>query len=162
MRVRVGRWFDGLGLFVGPAIALFVLALLVAVLEVQSPEILLWTGHRVVGTEQGGIVLYRWHGQGYSLDAPGYRSAQAVSVYLDPGDGSNAMIDNLADRALVGFLVGGPVIAGVALIATGLIRRSRSRRRRVRGGQRPVIDLLDTDVAARNLRDLRGSSDDGR
>lgn len=41
MRVGIGRWFDGLGLFIGPAIALFVLALLVAVLELHTPEILL-------------------------------------------------------------------------------------------------------------------------
>ncbi len=67
---------DGLGLFIGPAIALFVLALLVVVLELHIPEILLWTGHRVVGTEQGGIVFYQWHGQNYSLDAPGYQSAR--------------------------------------------------------------------------------------
>ena len=161
MRVRIGRWFDGLGLFVGPAIALFVLALLVVVLEVHTPEILLWTGHRVVGTEQGGIVLYRWHGESYSLDAPGYGSAKAVSVYLDPGDASNAVIDNLADRAFVGFLVGGPVLAGAALITVGLVRRSISRRRRARGGPRPVVDVLDTDVAARNLRELRGEPRDG-
>ena len=156
MRARIGRWFDGLGLFVGPAIALFVLALLVVVLELHTPEILLWTGHRVVGTEQGGIVFYRWHGQSYSLDAPGYQSSKAVSVFLDPGDANNAVVDNLADRAFVGFLIGGPVAVGAALIATGLIRRSRSRRRRKRGGPRPAIDILDTDVAARNLRDLHG------
>jgi hypothetical protein len=162
MRARIGRWFDGLGLFIGPAIVLFVLALLVTVLEVQTPEILLWTGHRVVGTEQGGIVFYRWHGQNYSLDMPGYRSSKTVSVFIDPGDANNAIADNLADRLFVGLLVGGPVLLGVALIGTGLIRRSRARRRRTRAGPRPVIDVLDTNVAARNLRDLRGDSDDDR
>ena len=162
MRVRIGRWFDGLGLFVGPAIALFVLALLVVVLEVQTPEILLWTGHRVTGTEQGGIVFYQWHGQNYSLNAPGYGSAKAVSVYLDPGDASNAIADNLADRAFVGLLVGGPVALGVALIAIGVARRSRSRHRRARGGPRPAVDVLDTDVAAKNLRELRGEPRDGQ
>jgi hypothetical protein len=162
MRVRIGRWFDGLGLFIGPAIALFVLALLVVVLELNTPEILLWTGHRVVGAEQGGIVFYRWHGQNYSLDAPGYGSSKTVSVFIDPGDANNAVVDNLADRAFVGLLIGGPVAVGVALIATGLIRRTRSRRRRKRGGPRPAIDVLDTDVAARNLRDLRGGPRDGQ
>ncbi len=84
-----------------------------------------------------------------------------MSVFLDPGDANDAVIDNLADRAFLGFLIGGPVIVGVALIATGLIRRTRSRRRRKRGGPRPAIDILDTDVAARNLRDLHGGPRDG-
>jgi hypothetical protein len=76
------RWFDGAGWFVGLAIALFVFALLAVLLELQSPDLLLWTGHRVTGTEQGGIVSYRWHGQAYSLNASGYGSSKSVSVTL--------------------------------------------------------------------------------
>jgi len=95
---QVRSWFDGTGWFVGLAVTLFVFALLMVLLELQSPDLVLWTGRQVVGTEQGGIVSYRWHGQSYSLDAPGYGSSKAVSVYLDPGNPSNAMIDNVADR----------------------------------------------------------------
>ena len=61
------------------------------VLELHTPEILLWTGHRVAGTEQGGIVFCRWQGQNYSLDAPGYRSDVAARNLRDlhggPSDG---------------------------------------------------------------------------
>jgi len=68
-------------------------------LELQSPEIVLWTGHRVVGTEQGGIVFYQWHGQAYSLDAPGYGSSKAVGVYLDRAIPPTRLINDVGDRA---------------------------------------------------------------
>jgi hypothetical protein len=129
---RVRRWFDGAGWFVGLAIALFVFALLAVLLELQSPDLLLWTGHRVTGTEQGGIVSYRWHGQPYSLNASGYGSSKSVSVYLDPANPGTAMVDNVADRALVASLVGGPVAGGVILLVVGLTRNYRWDRRRAR------------------------------
>lgn len=45
MLARVRGWFDGAGWFVGLAIALFAFALLAVLLELQSPDLLLWTGH---------------------------------------------------------------------------------------------------------------------
>ena len=98
MPARMRALLDGAGVFVGLAVALFVFTLLAALLELQSADAVRWTGQRVVGTEIGGIVSYRWHGQTYSLDAPGYGSAKAIGVYVDPGDPSNAMIDNPVAR----------------------------------------------------------------
>jgi hypothetical protein len=155
MGARVRSWFDGAGWFVGLAAALFVFALLVVGLEAQSPEIVLWTGHRVIGTEQGGIVRYRWDGQSYALDAPGYGSSKAVSVYLNPGDPNNGMLDNTADRALVVLLVGGPAAGGVTLLAVGLTRKYRWRRRRLRQEATSSGHVLDPDFVARQLRELR-------
>lgn len=132
MLARVRRWFDGAGWFVGLAIALFVFALLAGLLELQSPDLLLWTGHRVTATEQGGIVTYRWHGQPYSLNASGNGSSTSVSVYLDPADPSTAIIDNVADRTLVASLIGAPAAGGVILLAAGLSRNYRWDRRRAR------------------------------
>jgi hypothetical protein len=132
---QVRSWFDGTGWFVGLAVTLFVFALLMVLLELQSPDLVLWTGHQVVGTEQGGIVSYRWHGQSYSLDAPGYGSSKAVSVYLDPGNPSNAKIDNVADRVGSGLLIGGPVAGGVVLLVAGLTRKHRWARRNARLGR---------------------------
>jgi len=151
MRARLGAWFDGAGWLVGSAVVLFVFALLVVLLEFQSPDVVLWTGHRVTGTEQGGIVYYRWQGQTYSVDAPGYGSSTAVSVWLDPGDPGNAMIDNAANRAVVASLVGLPLIVGVALLAVGPTRRYRWAR-----GVAPAVGYgLDPDFVARHLRELR-------
>ena len=129
---RVRGWFDGAGWFVGLAAVLFAFALLAVLLELQSPDLVLWTGHRVAGTEQGGIVSYRWAGQQYSLNANGYGSAQDVSVYLDPANPGNAMIDNLPDRIVVTALIGAPVAGGLALIVAGLTRKPRRVRRKVR------------------------------
>ncbi len=86
----------------------------------------------MVGTEQGGIVSYRWHGQPYSLNASGYGSSKAVNVYLNPADPGTAMADNVADRALDALLIGGPVAGGVVLLAAGLTRKHRWDRRRAR------------------------------
>lgn len=132
MFARARGWFDGAGWFVGLAITLFVFALLMVLLELQSPDLLLWTGHRVAGTEQGGIVSYQWHGQAYSLNASGYGSSKDVSVYLDPANPGKAMVDNVADRALVASLIGGPVAGGALLLVVGLTRNYRWDRRRAR------------------------------
>jgi hypothetical protein len=159
MRSRLAAALDGAGWAVGLAAVLFVFALLVVLLDLQSPDAVLWTGHHVTGTEQGGIVSYRWQGQNYSLDVPGYGSSKAVNVYLDPGNPSDAMVNNLADRAAVASLVGVPLIAGVAVLAIGLTRQRRWRRRQMRQDASPPGGGLDPDYVAQYLRKLRG--DDG-
>jgi hypothetical protein len=130
--VRVRGWFDGAGWFVGGAVALFVFAVLAVLLELQSPEIVLWTGQPVVGTEQHGIVYYQWQGQSYSLDAKGYGSAKALTVYVDPGNPSNAMVDSVADRLGPSLLVGLPALGGVILLVVGGTRSYRWKRRNAR------------------------------
>ena len=129
MFARVRSWFDGAGWFVGLAIALFTFALLAVWAGFQSSDIVLWTGQQVIGTEQGGIVSYRWDGYSYSLDASGYGSSKGVSVYLDPGNPSHAMIDNATDRAAGILLVGVPIAGGVVLLVAGGTRKYRWARR---------------------------------
>ena len=130
MLARVRKWFDGAGWFVGGAVVLLVFALLAALLGLQSPQRVLWTGQQVTGTEQGGIVSYRWHGQSYSLDVSGFGSSNAVSVYLDPADPSQAMTDNVVDRVLAGVLILGPVAGAVLLLVAGGTRNYRWQRRK--------------------------------
>ena len=154
MFARMRRMFDGAGWFPGLAAALFVFALLAALLELQSPDAVRWTGQRVTGTEIGGVVSYRWDGQSYSLDGPGYGSAKAVGVTLDPADPSNAVLDNTFLWALEGALVVVPVAAGAALLVVGLTRRRRWERRQVRAEAR-AGHVLDDDFVSRHLRELR-------
>jgi hypothetical protein len=124
--------FDGAGWFVGGAVVLLVVALVAVLAGLQSPDRVLWTGQQVVGAEQGGIVTYRWDGQSYSLDAPGYGSSKAVSVYLNPGDPSQAMIDNVFDRVVVALFVLGPAAGAVALLVIGGTRNYRWFRRKLK------------------------------
>jgi hypothetical protein len=126
---RVRNWFDGAGWFVGLAVVLFIFALLAVFAGLQSPVKLLWTGQQVTGTEQRGLVYYTWQGQSYTLDVSGYGSSKAVTVYLDPGDPSHAVTDNVADRVFAGLLIGAPVAGGLALLAVGGTRNYRWARR---------------------------------
>jgi hypothetical protein len=129
---RVRKWFDGAGWYVGLAVALFAFALLAVLIGFQSPDRVLWTGQHVTGTEQRGIVYYQWQGRSYSLDVSGYGSSAAVSVYLDPGDPSNAITDNVADRVAAVLLIGVPAAGGVALLVLGGTRNYRWSRRNVK------------------------------
>jgi hypothetical protein len=129
MFARVRSWFDGAAWFVGLAVALFAFALLAVLIGFQSPDSVLWTGQHVTGTEQNGLVYYLWQGQSYTLDVSGDGSSNAVSVYLDPGDPSHAVLENAADRVAAVLLVGVPVAAGVALLVLGGTRNYRWARR---------------------------------
>lgn len=155
MRGRLGAVLDGAGWSVGLAAALFVFALLYVALDFQSPEIVLWTGHHVVATEQQGLATFRWQGQAYTVDVPGFGSGNKVDIYFSPGDPSGAMADNVPDRVFAGLLVGGPVIAGVAVLVAGLTRKRRWARRQRRQAA-SYGDGLDPDFVARQLKAHRG------
>jgi hypothetical protein len=129
---RVRKWFDGAGWFVGAAAVLLVFALLAVLAGLQSSDAMLWTGQHVTGTEQQRLVYYRWQGQTYSLDVQGFGSSKAVSVYLNPGDPSQAIVDNVADRALAGLFVLGPVAGAVVLLVIGGTRNYRWQRRKLK------------------------------
>jgi hypothetical protein len=129
---RVRKWFDGAGWFVGAAVVLLVFALLAALAGLQSTDSMLWTGQQVTGTEQQGLVYYRWQGQSYSLDVPGFGSSKAVSVYFNPGDPSQAIVDNVLDRVLAGLLILGPAAGAVALLVIGGTRNYRWQRRKLK------------------------------
>jgi hypothetical protein len=129
---RVRKWYDGSGWFVAGAAVLLVFAVLALLVGLQSPDHVLWTGQGVTGTEHQGIVYYSWHGQTYSIDAPGTGSANAVSVYLDPADPSQAMIDNIFDRVLASLLILGPVVAALVLLVLGGTRNYRWFRQKIK------------------------------
>lgn len=129
---RVRKWFDGAGWYVGLAVALFAFALLAVLIGFQSPDRVLWTGQHVTGTEQNGLVYYRWDGQTYTFPVSGNGSAKAIGVYLDPGNPSQAMTDNVLDRVAAILLVGVPVAGGVALLVAGGTRNYRWARRQAK------------------------------
>jgi len=95
MRGRLGKVLDGAGWSVGLAAALFAFALLFLALDFQSPDIVLWTGQRAVGTEQNGLVTFYWKHHAYTATTPGTGSAKAVSVYFPPGNPDAAIAESL-------------------------------------------------------------------
>jgi hypothetical protein len=129
---RVRKWFDGAGWFVGAAVVLLVVALLAVLAGLQSTDSILWTGQQVTGTEQHGLVYYRWQGQSYTLDVAGFGSSKAVSVYFKPGDPSQAIVDNVLDRVIAGLLVLGPVAGAMVLLVIGGTRNYRWQRRKLK------------------------------
>lgn len=122
---RVRKWYDGSGWYVAGAVVLLVFAALALLVGLQSSDRVLWTGQGVVGAEHQGVVYYSWHGQSYSIDASGAGSAKAVSVYLDPADPSQAVIDNIPDRVVAGLLIVAPVVAALVLLVLGGTRNYR-------------------------------------
>lgn len=153
---------DGAGWSVGLAVALFAFALLFLALDLQSPEIVLWTGQRAVGTEQNGLVTFWLHHHAYTATTPGYGSGKAVSVYFPPGDPSDAIADSLPDRLTAVALFAVPVAAGLALLTVGLTRKRRWARRLNREGAPAFGAGLDEDFVARRLQERRGSPQDRR
>ena len=139
----------------GLAAVLLVFVLLVVALEFQSPDIVLWTGHRAVGTQQGGLVIFEWHGQAYSAQGPVAAGATRVTVYFDPGDPAKAMVDNVADRVITGLLVGVPLVAAVAVLVAGPTRRRWRELRRDRMVAPGFGQGLDPEFVDRVLRERR-------
>ena len=161
MRARLSGLLDGAGWSVGLAIVLFVFALVAAALVAQSPEAVLWTGHRTVGTETNGLVVFRYQGRDYSAPVPGSGSAKAVAVYFDPGNPDDAMADTPIHRLTSGLLVGVPLAAGVTVLIMGLTRKqrwARRQRRQQRQGRSEFGSGLDDEFVARHLQGRRDTA----
>ena len=133
---------SGRGAYLKPyrvgAMILLALGVLVLLVELQSPSLVFWTGERVPGTNDGGIIYYTVDGENRTLNAPGEPPPRPfpVTVYADPDDSSRDQASKLA-RGLDAVLVLSPFVAAGALMALGLVRRRRLRLRTVRPADGP-------------------------
>ncbi|MGI3782719.1 MAG: hypothetical protein ACRYG2_18315 [Janthinobacterium lividum] len=128
---RVGRQRDALlKPYRVAAVVLLVLGVLCVLVELQSPSLVYWTGERVPGTNDAGIVFYAVDGQDRTLDDP--REAplhpEPVVVYADPEDGSRDRLAGIGKAFDAAFVLTPFVAAGVVIIV-GLGRRRQLRRR---------------------------------
>ncbi|GAB2584139.1 hypothetical protein [Microlunatus antarcticus] len=116
------------------AVVLIVLGVLCVLVELQSPSLVYWTGERVTGTNDGGIVFYSVDGQDRTLNDP--REApvrpEPTVVYADPEDGSRDRLAGVG-KAFDAVFVLTPFVGAGAVLVVGVVRR-RSRRRVARLG----------------------------
>jgi hypothetical protein len=155
IRGRARALADGLGAYLGVAVALLIFAVLGLLLVLQSPkDVLLWTGTRVIGSEQGGLISYRWQGESYTLDVPGYGNDPHVVVYVDPSDPTNARQDSLFVRGSDTALTVLPVTLAFGVVGFGAYRRRSARRQDARRADGFGVGL-DPDFVRRQLEQLR-------
>lgn len=117
------------------AVVLLVLAALCVLVELQSPSKIYWTGDRVPGTNDGGIVFYEVGGEQRTLNDP--REAPAspapVAVYTDADDSSRDRLGGPGRWVDLIFVLT-PFVGAGTVIIVGVVRTRRFRRRRASAG----------------------------
>ena len=122
------------------ATVLLVLGVLCLLVELQSASLVFWTGERVPGTNDGGIIYYTVDGQNRTLNDPREAPArpEPVVVYADPEDSSRDRSSSLA-RGFDAVFVFSPFVAAAGVITVGLVRRRGFRRRVAAAGPLPPL-----------------------
>ena len=122
------------------ATVLLVLGALCVLVELQSPSLVYWTGERVPGTNDAGIVYYAVDGQNRTLNDP--REApptpSPVVVYADPEDASRDRQAGIGKAFDAAFVLT-PFVGAGALVVLGLVRRRGFRRRVAEAGTVPPL-----------------------
>jgi hypothetical protein len=156
--VGLREHFDGIGGYVALACVLLFFSVLGVLIEAQSPDKVLWTGTKVIGSESGGVVIYHYKGEQFSLDGNGFDNRARIAVYLDPSAPEKAQTDSLVVRAIdLGFTVI-PFTLGISVLGLGLYRRGRADRLRVRE-VREYGGGLDPEYVENYLKRLRQRDD---
>ncbi|MGH3423527.1 MAG: hypothetical protein ACRDO8_02290 [Nocardioidaceae bacterium] len=140
------------------AIALVVAGILFVLVVAQSQSRLYWTGQAVAGTNSGGIVYYKWHGEEFTVDDPATTPAHAtpVTVYVDPDDPGHALLARPVRWVDAGAVLIWFVAAAVLLIVSALRRRQQERRRPASGHSADAFgEGLDSDWVQRHLEQSR-------
>jgi hypothetical protein len=115
------------------AVVLLVLGVLCVLVELQSPSLVYWTGERVPGTNDGGIVYYTVAGEQRTLNDPREAPAhpEPVVVYADPEDSSRDRQAGIG-KVFDAVFVLGPFVAAGAVLVVGVVHRRRFLRRLAR------------------------------
>jgi hypothetical protein len=156
--VRLRDRFDGIGGYVAVAGILLVFSVLGLLILAQSSDKVLWTGTKVTGIESGGIVIYRYQGEQYSIDGNGFDNRARVSVYVDPSNPFNAQTNSWLVRAIdLGYTVV-PFTLSIVVLGAGLHRRKNADKVRIRE-VREYGGGLDPEYVENYLKRLRQRDD---
>lgn len=131
------------------------IGILFALVELQSPSRLYWTGDPVSGTNSGGIIYYQVAGENFTLDAPGAAPSHdvKVTVYVDPKDPGQGLASR-PTRWVDAGLVAVWFVAAAGCLTVAALRRTSIRHRRTASGASggPTFgDGLSPDLIARYL-----------
>jgi hypothetical protein len=135
---------------------MLLVGVLLVLVQSSFPTWLFWTGDRVSGTNHEGLVYYRVDGEQYTVDDPRPVPAHdvPVTVYVDPGDPSNALLD----RPGVWIDAGSVVLcfaAAAGTLVVSAVRRSRRRRSAAAAGVPGFGEGLESDWVTRHLEQHR-------
>jgi hypothetical protein len=156
--VRLQDRFDGIGGYVAVAGILLFFTVLGLLILVQSSDKVLWTGTKVVGSESGGIVLYHYRGEQYSIDGKGFDNRKRISVYLDPSNPFHAQTNSWVVRAIDLGYTAVPFTLSILVFGAGLYRRKTADKVRIRE-VRDYGGGLDPEYVENYLKRLRQRDD---
>lgn len=134
MGARLREWLRHPSTIV--AIALVVIGLMFVALEAQTSHWVYFTGERVAGTVDGGIVYYEFDGKQYTQDdpqLPAPPNGTEVGVYLYPDSPSAGVVDTPARWVEAGAMLACFAGAVVLVVVAALRRRVRRRHWQGRG-----------------------------
>jgi hypothetical protein len=135
------------------------IAVLMAVAAVLSPDHLLWNGRAVPAVDRAGIVAYSVDGVTYhqamaaASNAPG---PTPVTVYVDPSNAEAVVLDRTSARLLEGSAVAVPGVIAILLVVVGSLRQRSLARRRAQAIDEGFGGGIDADYMDRLLRKNRG------
>jgi hypothetical protein len=156
--VRLRDRFDGIGGYVAVAGILLFFSVLGLLILVQSSDKLLWTGTKVVGRESGGIVIYHYRGEQYSIDGNGFDSRARISVYLEPSNPFNAQTGTWVVRAIDLGYTAVPFTMSILVLGAGMYRRKTADKVRIQQ-VRDYGGGLDPEYVENYLKRLRQRDD---
>jgi hypothetical protein len=156
--VRLRDRFDGIGGYVAVAGILLFFSVLGLLILVQSSDKLLWTGTKVVGRESGGIVIYRYRGEQYSIDGNDFDNRARISVYLEPSNPFNAQTNSWVVRAIDLGYTAVPFTLSILVLGAGMYRRRTADKVRIQQ-VRDYGGGLDPEYVENYLKRLRQRDD---
>jgi hypothetical protein len=156
--VRLRDRFDGIGGYVAVAGILLFFSVLGLLILVQSSDKLLWTGTKVVGRESGGIVIYHYRGEQYSIDGNDFDNRARISVYLEPSNPFNAQTNSWVVRAIDLGYTAVPFTLSILVLGAGMYRRRTADKVRIQQ-VRDYGGGLDPEYVENYLKRLRQRDD---
>jgi hypothetical protein len=156
--VRLQDRFDGIGGYVAVAGILLFFSVLGLLILAQSSDKVLWTGTKVTGSESGGVVIYHYRGEQYSIDGNGFDSRARIGVYLDPSNPFNAQTNSVVVRAIDLGFTAVPFTFAIVVLGAGLYRRKTADKVRIKE-VRDYGGGLDPEYVQNYLKRLRQRDD---